>query len=306
MHWHKLFERKIASLIVIGGLLLGLMIGVSRYVSAPEKRTLLPETDSAKIEAARREGYAQGYQDGSDAAYKKGYETARKEIGSGAFTTYGITGFVLGLLASIGGFVALNKKALAERLNAWRKKYELKQAFQAIPPNLSPEVTATAEQIARAYTHVAEQFRSAGYPVARYVEQWRPTLKALMGKAVKLLELIQELETARTNVDAQKLTRTMTDLRSAARHAKDDETRNAAIKSLKQAKQTQTDLQKTNSNLEQCKTALKGMTGVLESMHLKISNLKVNAQKTELLDELSSDLETEMAALEETLQEFTA
>jgi hypothetical protein len=43
---------------------------------------------------------------------------------------------------------------------------------------------------------------------------------------------------------------------------------------------------------------------VLESIHLKISNIKVNTQRTELLEDLSSDLETEVSALEEALKEF--
>jgi len=306
MHWHKFLEGKKARL--IGGVLILLVIitiGISQYISSPEKRVALPDTPQTQIEAARKEGYDRGYANGYNAAYQKAYETARKEAGSGAFTTYGITGFVLGLLLSVGGFVALNRKALSEQAKMWRKKYELKKAFKTIPLNLSPEVYATAGQIARAYAHITEQFRATGYPVARYVEQWRPKLKELMGKAVKLMELIRDLETARANVDAQQLDRTITDLRSTARQAKDDDTRNAAIKSLRQAKQTQNDLQKTNLNLEQCQTALKGIPGVLESMHLKISNLKVNTQKTELLDELSSDLEVEMSALEETLKEFT-
>jgi predicted nucleic acid-binding Zn-ribbon protein len=93
----------------------------------------------------------------------------------------------------------------------------------------------------------------------------------------------------------------MKQLRSTIRRAKTDESRLAAMKSLKRAKQTHADLQKTNANLDKCKSSLADVTGVLESMHLKMSNLKVNTQKTDLLEELSSDLELEMSALEEAL-----
>ena len=39
----------------------------------------------------------------------------------------------------------------------------------------------------------------------------------------------------------------------------------------------------STGTLDLCKTALQGIVGVLESMHLKISNLKVNSQRTDLL-----------------------
>ena len=78
------------------------------------------------------------------------------------------------------------------------------------------------------------------------------------------------------------------------------------MKSLNRAKQTRQDLARTTRNLELCKTALIGIIGVLESMHLKISNLKVNTQRADLLEELSSDIEAEMSALEEALQEVSA
>lgn len=313
MQGYKIHRKKEAGLLGIGLILLIVIaIGVSQYFPSTEKNALPSDTQQPQIEAAEQRGYDRGYAKGYEAAkkeatvaYQEGYEAARKEIGSGAFTTYGIAGFIVGLLISIGGFVAITRKTLSIRIKTFRKKYELKKAFNTIPPNLSPDVYATAEQIARAYANITEQFRSTkGYPVSQYIEQWRPKLKELTGKAVRLMDLIQELETARANVDEQKLDRTITDLRYTARRARDDDARNAAIKSLRRAKQTQNDLQKTNLNLENCKTTLKGITGVLESMHLKISNIKVNTQKRELLEELSSDLEAEMSALEEALNEF--
>ena len=214
---------------------------------------------------------------------------------------------MFGLLISIGGFVALKRKELSERFQKFKKRIELKRVFNTIPPNLPPEVDAIAHQIARAYINVLVQFRmSKGYMVSQYAQQWRPKLQELMQKAVHLMELIQELETARANIDEKHLTNTIRSLQHTVQNSRNDDTiRNAAAKSLQRAKQTQKDLLKTQQNLENCKTSLQGITGILESMHLKISNIRVNTQKTELLDELSSDLEAEMSALEETLSEFT-
>jgi hypothetical protein len=121
------------------------------------------------------------------------------------------------------------------------------------------------------------------------------------------MELIQDLESARANIDEQQLNKTIKELQKTVQNSKnDDATRNAAVKSLQRAKQTQQDLLKTQKNLDNCKTSLRGIIGVLESMHLKISNLNLNMQKTEFLDELSSELETEMSGLEEALSEVTS
>jgi hypothetical protein len=277
----------------------------------------LPETEplsSKPVEAVRKEAYDLGYKNGYEtakeenkAAYQQGYEAAKDDIGSGAFTRSGILGFFLGLVISLGGFVAIKRQELTDTFQKFRKQYELRRTFKTIPANLSPEVDEVAQQIARAYSNIFEQLRSGkGYMVSQYMKQWRGKLQELMKNAVRLMELIQELETARENIDEKQLARTIRSLQRTIQNPNsNDDTRNAAVKSLQRAKQTKLDLLKTQKNLEHCRTSLKGITGVLESMNLKISNLKVNTQKAELLDELSSDLENEMSALEEVMNEFT-
>lgn len=290
--------------------MIGMFVLMILFMSLLKDNPELPGPDSTSnqtaLEAAREKGYEAGYTTGYETGYKKGYETAQKDIGSSAFTGYGMLGFFIGLILSIAGFAALKKKELSDRYREIRKQYELKRAFKTIPSDLSPEIDAIAHQIARTYSNVLEQIRDGkGYTVSQYAQHWRPKLQELMKKALRLMELIQELETVQANVDEQQLAKTIKDLQQTVKSAEnDDTTRNAAVKSLQRAKQTQQDLLKTRKNFENCKTSLQGITGVLESMHLKISNLKVNTKETEILDELSSDLETEMSALEEALNEF--
>ncbi len=277
----------------------------------------ISESDSASnqktIAAARKEGYDLGYKNGYNAAqkenddvYQKGYQTAKKDIGSGALTRSGILGFIVGLFISTGGFVAIKKKELSERFEEFKHRIELRRAFKTIPSNLPPDVDTVARQIARSYVNVLVQLRmSKGYTVSQYIQQWTPRLDELIKKSLRLMDLIKELETARANIDEQELTKTIKSLQRKTKNPKsDDATRNTAVKSLQRAKQTQKDLVKTHKNLEHCKTSLQGVTGILDSMQLKISNLKVNTQATETLEELSSDLEAEMSALEEALRDI--
>ena len=266
-----------------------------------------PQTGETVDQKSYDLGYTRGYQTAKEedqAAYQRGYNAAREEISSGG---YGLLGFFTGLFISLGSFAAIKRKELSEWFQELRKRYELKKAFKTIPSNLSPEIDAIAHQIALAYINILHQLRaSKGHLVMQYAQQWRAKLRELMNKAVHLMELIQELEFARANIDEKELAKTVRSLKRTIQSPNtDDAARNAAAKSLQRAKQTQQDLQKTQKNLERCKTSLQGITGVLESMYLKISNLKVNTQQTELLDELSSDLESEMSALEEALSEFT-
>lgn len=313
MDEHKFYSRKNTGLLAIG-ILLAIILFIALFKSSPK----LPDSDASStqtaIEAARKESYDLGYTNGynaakeeNEAAYKRGYGTARKEIGSRAFTRNGILGCIVGLMLGIGGVVFIKRKELSERFEEFKKRIELRRAFRTIPANLSPEIDAIAHQIARAYINVLVQFRmNKGYIITQYAKQWTPKLDELMKKTLRLMELIKELETAHANINELQLATTIKALQRTAKSAKsDDATRNAAVKSLQRAKQTQKDLLKNRKNLENCKTSLQGITGVLESMHLKISNLKVNTQKTELLDELSSDLEAEMSMLEEALSELT-
>ncbi len=266
------------------------------------------------LKTAEESGYARGYTEGynaakveNDATYQQGYENARREIARKTATTYGITGLVIGLIAGLGGSLAVARKTILARVHDVRKTYELRKAFEHIPAGLPPDVYDVADRIAHAYANILEQLRSStGYTVSQYSKRWRLRLKDFMQKATQLMELIQELDAARKNIDEERLSQTIADLQQTIRRARDDEARHTAMKSLNRAKQTRQDLARTTRNLELCKTALIGIIGVLESMHLKISNLKVNTQRADLLEELSSDIEAEMSALEEALQEVSA
>lgn len=303
---YKTRRAKIAAI----GIVVGVMIAVNVFFSAPAPMPATPDAMKVAVEAARKDGYTEGYNAAkADAvtAYKTGYEAAQKEIGHGALTTFGIVGFITGFALSAGGVIFLNRKTLREKFEAARRKYEMKKAFDDIPPNLPADVYKIAEQIARSYAAISNQLRTnKGYLVTQYAKEWRTKLDELMGKSVNMMHLIQELNAAETLVNEAQLTERIDALKITIRRAKDDDTRTAAMKSLKQAKQTQQELEKTQTNLQHCKAALQGVPGILDSLHLRISNIKVNTQKSDLLDELSSDLEHEMSALEESLREVNS
>ncbi|GAK56784.1 hypothetical protein U27_03748 [Candidatus Vecturithrix granuli] len=312
MHGWKIHGRKSVGIGIAGIILAAILIFIVFKETPRTPESNEPHVQTA-LEAARKEGYDVGYANGYNAAreesstvYQKGYEAARQEIGRQAFTRSGVFGFLVGLLISTGMVVAIKRKEFSASWQTFKKQYALRKTFQKIPPNLSPEIEAVAQQIARSYITILAQLRKGqGYVVSPYAKQWRTKLQMLMHKALRLMELIQELEAARDSIDQKQLTRTIRNLQHIVQNAdQDDDTRNAAVKALQRAKQTHRDLLKTYKNLENCKASLQGITGVLDSMHLKISNLNVNTQKTELLEELSSDLEQEMFALEEALQEF--
>ncbi len=270
-----------------------------------------PPISATAIEQARKEAYDSGYANGfktakeeGAAAYRRGYDTAQKEIGSGALTRFGVLGFFGGLCLSVGAFILLKKRELSEFFEEWRQRSELKNAFRRIPEGLSPELTEIARQIARTHSLLQQQLRGGkGYVFEQYRQEWQGKLREMMSKSEQLLETTRELETARRHVDDKDLTKTIRGLTRAVQSPdSDDIARNSAMKSLQRARQTQQELLKTDKNLAQCRASLTGMNGALESMRLKISNLKVNTQHTNLLDELSTDLQMEMSALEEVLQ----
>lgn len=312
MHGWKSHGRKPLGIGIIG-ILLAVILIFSLLKETPRISDMEGTDLQTALNTAREEGYEQGYANGYNAAkeehessYQQGYEAARQEIGRQTFTRSGVVGFLIGLLISTGMVVAMKRREFSASWHTFKKQYALRKTFQRIPADLSPEIEAIAQQIARSYITILDQLRKGqGYIVSQYAKQWRTKLQALMQKAVRLMELIQELEAARDSIDQKQLTRTIRSLQRTVQNANSgDDARNAAVKSLQRAKQTHRDLLKTHKNLDSCKASLQGITGVLDSMHLKISNLNVNTQKTELLEELSSDLEQEMSALEEALKDF--
>ncbi|PIE35069.1 hypothetical protein CSA56_05745 [candidate division KSB3 bacterium] len=308
MHGRHRFHKSSTSISIIFVIVAALLFLV--LLKDSSKENVAPSQPEQKQEGLDRKSYELGYSAGyktakeeNEQAYERGYAAAKEEIGSGALTRFGMLGFWVGLCLSAGTFAAMKRRELSVWFQDIRKRYELKKAFKTIPPNLSPEVNEIAQQIAQAYTNTLHQLRTGqGYVVEQFAKQWRGKLRLLMSKALHLLKLIQGLESARANVDEKELARTIRGLKRTIQNPSSHDTaRNAAVKSLQQAKQTQQDLLDTQKNLEHCTTSLQGIVRTLESMHLKISNLKVNAQSTGVLDELSSDLEVEMQALEETL-----
>jgi len=269
-----------------------------------------PQIPSATLEQMRKEAYDSGYANGyktakeeSTAAYQRGYDAAQQEIGSGALTRFGLLGFFGGFCVSMGAFILLKKRELRDYFEEWRQRHELKNAFRRIPEGLSPELTELAKQIARTHSLLQQQLRGGkGYVFEQYRQEWQGKLREMMSKSEQLFAMTRELETARRQIDDKDLTKTIRGLTRAVQSPdSDDAAKNSAMKSLQRARQTQQELLKTEKNLAQCRASLTGMNAALESMRLKISNLKVNTQHTDVLDELTSDLQMEMSALEDVL-----
>ena len=295
----------------IVGFLLMLMLGIGivtytrRLPSSPP-----PSPPTAQV---HQESYDLGYQNGYQiaktehaTAYREGYEAAQREIGSGALTRFGIGGFLLGFCLSVGGFVALKRQEVAAFVADFRKRRAVKKTFQRMPTNLSPDMETLAHQIAQAYVTVLQQLRNGrGYVVEQYAKQWRGKLQALMQHTLRLFETVRDLEAARAKVNEPELAKTMRALqRQVQNPATDDVARHVALNSLQRVKQTRQEFLLTGQNLTQCQASLQGIAGTLETMRLKISNLTVNTQQTDILDELSADLESEMRAITEALTEL--
>ncbi len=307
MHRHFLRHKQTTGLLAIG-LITALLLFTDMFrhkAEPPESDGTISQT--AALKQARDEGYQDGYTTGHEAGYDKGFEAAEQEIGSGTFTRTGLLGFVVGLSLGFGLVVSIKRQEITEWFEHVKKQRELRKAFRTIPSGLSPEIDEIAHQIARSYINILTQLRMAkGYMIAQYSKQWIARLNDLMHKAVRLMKLIKELEQSRAAIDEQELTKTIRSLHRTAKSPKsDDAARNVAVKSLHRAKQTRADLQQTQKNLEHCTASLQGITKMLDSMQLKISNLKVNTKETDALEELSTDLEIEMSALEEALHNVT-
>ena len=288
-----------------------LLMFVSLLFKGPEEQEQAPQPEHVG-EQLNRASYELGYKDGyeaakeeNDAAYQQGYEAAEKEIGSGLLTRSGILGLLLGFLTGLGSVIYIRRQEFSFRFREWKKRIELRRAFRTIPQGLTPEIDELARQIAHEYVEVLTQFRvNKNYLLAQYTKQWRPKLNLMMKKALSLLELVQELENVRANVDDKELARKIRNLKRAIQSPNnDDNARNAAAKSLQRAKQTQQELQNAQKNLGHCTSSLREIGAVLGSMRLKVSNLKVNTHESEILDELSSELEAEVQALEEALND---
>ena len=100
---------KYKGLLAIGAVLIVFLLFI--LLKGPQKDSALtpqPKTTEAVHKESYDLGYANGYnaaKEENEAAYQQGYEIARKEIGSGAFTRFGILGFITGLLIGIGSVV---------------------------------------------------------------------------------------------------------------------------------------------------------------------------------------------------------
>ena len=302
-------QRRVLTLGIIALLILGFLQlkGFEKQGSEPQQESAGENFDTRSYELGYTDGYnAAKLED--DTAYQQGYEAAKKDIGSGTFTRSGILGLLLGSLLGLGAVIFIKRRDLTFWYRELKKRLELRRAFKTIPQGLTPDFNELAHQIAQSYIEVLTQFRvNKNYVLAQYTKQWRPKLDLMMKKALNLLELIQELENVRANIDEKDLARRIRNLKRVIQNpSSDDSARNGAVKSLQRAKQTQHELLNSQKNLEQCARSLREIGAVLESMQLKVSNLKVNTHETEVLEELSSELEVEVLALEEALSEVKA
>ena len=293
---------------------MALLMFVSLLFKGPEKQESVPRPENAG-ENFDKTSYEIGYSDGYEAAkeenesaYRQGYQAAEQEIGSGLLTRTGLFGVLAGVLLGLSSFIYIKRQDFSVWFQEFKKRIALRRAYRTIPQGLTPDIDELAHRTAQSYIELLAQFRmNTNYLLAQYTKQWTPKLDLMMRKALNLLELIQELESVRANIDEKELARRVRNLKRAIQSPTiDDNARNAAVKSLQRAKQTQQEFSNAKKNLEHCTRSFRDIGTVLESMRLKVSNLKVNTRESELLDELSSELEDEIQALEEALSEIKA
>ncbi|PID60912.1 hypothetical protein CSB45_00125 [candidate division KSB3 bacterium] len=297
---------------LLGIVAIALLIAVTFFLKRPGTQAPAPQQPEHVSEQFDKESYELGYQAGyetaskeHDAAYQQGYEAAKEEIGSGLLTRTGLLGLLFGFAAGLGSVLYIRRKEFSFHFKKWKKRIELRRAFRTIPQGLTPEIDELAHQIAHAYIEMLAQFRvNQNYLLAQYTKQWRPQLTLIMKKALNVLELIHELEHVRANIDEKELARKIRSMKRTIQSPNSgDDARNAAVRSLQRARQTQQELRNAEHNLERCTHSLQEIGAMFESMRLKVSNLKLNTQESGILDELSSNLEVEIQVLEDALQD---
>lgn len=189
--------------------------------------------------------------------------------------------------------------ALIRRIRLWRIA-----RMPRIP--LDDDLFELASSVAGRTDDILSSIRRSTDPeVRRWFQSIEPKIRDLSKTAFRLVGTAQELRAALLQISTGPgPSRAIQSLRQDLAAETDPEMQRFVVQTLRSEQRKTESLEQCRRNLRLIGVRLGAITSFLDSIYLRIPNVKVLADRHDWFAEISTELDTELRGLEETFEEF--
>ncbi len=189
------------------------------------------------------------------------------------------------------------KRSIQRSFRLWRL-----MRFPKMP--LDNDLYVLASGVAERIDEILVSIHSSSDPSAREIfRDIEPKVRELADMAFRLVGIAQELRTALARVDKEDPDKVLR-LRSELAAARDPDLQNLVAQTLKSEERKTESLALCRRNLRFLEVKLGAITSFLDSMILRVPNVKALADRHDGLATLTFEFDNELKGLEEAFQEF--
>ena len=196
--------------------------------------------------------------------------------------------------------------SLRRRLYSMTRRYRLWRLARLPKMPLDDDLFELASAVAGRTDDILTSVRGSTDPAVRaWFRGVEPKIRELSQTAFRLVGTAQELRTAleRIGVAAQP-SQAVQSLREDLASETDPELQRFVAQTLRSEQRKSESLEQSRRNLKLIGVRLGAITSFLDSVYLRVPNVKVLADRPEWFAEISSELDLELRGLEETFEEF--
>lgn len=189
--------------------------------------------------------------------------------------------------------------ALVRRIRLWRITRLPRLSLDDDLFELASSVAGRTDDI------LSSIHRSSDPEVRQWFQSVEPKIRDLSKTAFRLVGTAQELRTALQQITTgPDPSRAVQSLRQDLAAETDPELQRLVVQTLRSEQRKTESLDQCRRNLRLIGVRLGAITSFLDSIYLRIPNVKVLADRQDWFAEISSELDTELRGLEETFEEF--
>jgi len=187
---------------------------------------------------------------------------------------------------------------LRRRIRLWRLA-----RFPQMP--LDDDLFELASAVAGRTDDILSSIRASADPeVRKWLQGIEPKIRELSQTGFRLVGTAQELRTALTRIGDSSPERAVDSLRQDLAAETDPDMQRFVAQTLRSEQRKGESLEQGRRNLRLIAARLGAITSFLDSVYLRVPNVKVLADRPDWFAEIASGLDTELRSLEETFEEF--
>ncbi len=238
-------------------------------------------SEQIKQEVAKTIRHMRQSRNAYDVGYAAGQEAARAKLESWRARSNIGWGFVVGLVAGLCLVAMLNARRIEDALSRRRARRGSTQLVGVASLRLDPEVRDLADMLAGRHTRLKERIHAERSPARRrFLAQVQADVDALVGRAVHMLSVLQELN-------------------DGMREASTGRTRSGVSSQAGKSDMWRDSVRRAEADMAQCKAKLWATIDAIDSITLRLAGLKLASLDAGAISKMAAEINSQIESVEQ-------